>query len=187
MTQRFHPLTCCYLQYPAIRCTKVAQCVVPNSSDEDSGEQDICHLPVEKVDSVVRLWHQSGLGGASVITFRALGKIQYKAINTSQRAQGFHYRLFFICVNSTLPLDTRGTTGMLLREMKEQTGGILNRLIKEEVPPVILTNCESNKVIKRQWLHPHKLTVSQSRLSSLKLDYPYVTVKAGRCVSQSYH
>lgn len=52
----------------------MAQCVSFNSGDQDSGEQDISHLPVEEVYSVVGTWHQSGLGAACVISFRALGK-----------------------------------------------------------------------------------------------------------------
>lgn len=62
-----------YLHDPSIWCTKVAQRVVPNSGDQDSCEQDIIHLPIEEVQSVVRLWHQSGFGD-TVAIFRVLHK-----------------------------------------------------------------------------------------------------------------
>lgn len=70
----FYRQACFYLQYPSIWGTKVAQSVIPNSGDQESGEKDISHLPVEEVQSVVRLWHQSGFVSACVITFRALHK-----------------------------------------------------------------------------------------------------------------
>lgn len=50
----------------------MAQCVIPGGGDQDRGEKDISHFPVEEVQPVVRLCHQSGFGTARVLVFRAL-------------------------------------------------------------------------------------------------------------------
>ena len=68
----FYPQTDRYLQYPSIWGAKVSQRVIPSSGDEDGGEKDVSHLPVEEVLSVDRLWHQSGFGAACNITLRVL-------------------------------------------------------------------------------------------------------------------
>lgn len=64
----------CYLQYSSIRCTKVTQRVISISGDEDGSEKDASHLPVEEVQSVERLRHQSGFVTACVITHITLHK-----------------------------------------------------------------------------------------------------------------
>lgn len=44
-----------YLQYPAIRGAKMSNCVTADCADKNRGEQDVPHLAVEEVQSVVWL------------------------------------------------------------------------------------------------------------------------------------
>ena len=41
-------------------------------SDQQRGEQDVCHLPVEEVHSVVGLWHHGGMVSACGVVLHAL-------------------------------------------------------------------------------------------------------------------
>lgn len=56
----------------------MAQCVIPSGGDQDGGEKNISHLPVEEVQPVVRLCHESGFGMTRVLIFQALHKNQNK-------------------------------------------------------------------------------------------------------------
>lgn len=51
----------------------MAQCVIPGGGDQNGSEKNISHFPVEEVQPVVRLCHQSGFGMTCVV-FRALHK-----------------------------------------------------------------------------------------------------------------
>lgn len=52
----------------------MAQRVIPSGGDQDGGEKNIRHFPVEEVQPGVRLCHQSGFGMTLVLIFRALHK-----------------------------------------------------------------------------------------------------------------
>lgn len=64
----------------------MAQGVVAISGDQNSGEKNIPHLPVEEVHPVVRLRHQGGLGFTCDVTFRAL---RSKERRTQNQDAGF--------------------------------------------------------------------------------------------------
>lgn len=61
-----------HLQDASVRGAEVAQRVVPGGGDQDGGEEDVPHFPVEEVQPVVGLSHQGGLGAARVLVLGAL-------------------------------------------------------------------------------------------------------------------
>lgn len=52
----------------------MAQCVIAGGGDQEAGEKNISHFPVEEVQPGVRLCHQSGFGMTCDVVVRALHK-----------------------------------------------------------------------------------------------------------------
>lgn len=64
-----------YLQQTSSRSANVCNSLAVYSCDQEGSKQDVCHLSVEEVHSVVGLGHHGGMVSACGIVLHALQKV----------------------------------------------------------------------------------------------------------------